>query len=276
MKFSLLVVTTDRLRLVERLFVSLAAQTYKNFELILIHGKGCAVEAQTLVGNYAAKLNIKIVTSTDNCLSRSRNIALSLINGDIVSFPDDDCMYAPNTLAQCASAFAETPCAHVLMARVLDMDATILPSTAAVREINRVSVFRHSISFAQFLKKECVKAVGGFDEDLGVGCATPFQSGEDTDYVLRALKAGFRLFYAPSIVVRHPAVNLRDPVLPGKVQAYARGRMRLLQKHGMPTWFIMANIVHPLARIPVECLKEGLLICRYRWGMFKARLAGRL
>jgi GT2 family glycosyltransferase len=273
-RFSLIAVTTDRLRLVERLFASLAAQTHKDFEIILVHGKGCAAEAQALAANHAARLDVQTTASTDNCLSRSRNAGLPRAHGDIVAFPDDDCVYAPDTLAQCAAVFAENPQAHVLAARVLDLDGTIVPSAAATQELNRMSVFRHSFSIAQFHKRECVQVVGGFDEDLGVGCATPYQSGEDTDYMLRALKAGFRLLYAPSIVVRHPTVNMRDPALPGKVQAYARGRMRLLQKHGMPAWFIMANVVYPLARIPVECIKECLPVFSYRWAMFKARLAG--
>ena len=274
MKFSLIAVTTNRLHLADRLFASLVVQTHKNFEVIFVHGKDCAAEAQALASSYAAKLDIKTVISADNCLSRSRNLALPLINGDIVAFPDDDCVYEPNTLLHCVGAFASLPQVHALTARVLDLDETVAPPATAVQELNRMSVFRHSISFAQFHKRECVQAVGGFDEDLGVGCATLYQSGEDTDYMLRALKSGFCLAYAPSIIVRHPTVNLRDPALPEKVKAYARGRMRLLRKHDMPTWFIIANIVYPLARIPVECIKECLRIVCYRWTMFKARLAG--
>jgi len=272
-KFSLIAVTTDRLHLADRLFASLVAQTHKSFEVIFVHGKDCTTEAQALVSSYAANLDIKTVVSADNCLSRSRNLALPLVSGDIVAFPDDDCVYEPNTLLQCVGVFSSLPQVHVLAARMLDFGEVIAPPATAVQELNRVSVFRHSFSTVQFHKLECVKAVGGFDEDLGVGSATPYQSGEDTDYMLRSLKSGFCLAYAPSIIVRHSTVNLRDPALPEKVKAYARGRMRLLRKHDMPTWFIIANIVYPLARMPVECLWWCARAARYRWNMFRARLA---
>ena len=39
-----------------------------------------------------------------------------------------------------------------------------------------------------------VEAVGAFDETLGPGAGTPWGSGEDTDYHLRILKAGFDLY----------------------------------------------------------------------------------
>jgi GT2 family glycosyltransferase len=133
---------------------------------------------------------------------------------------------------------------------------------------SRRDLFRYGTSYVQFHKKEVVKAVGDFDESLGVGSDTPYRSGEDTDYVLRAFARGFKTAHAPDVTVRHPAVNLRDPALPEKVRAYAKGRMRLLRKHNMPLWFTLANVVYPLARIPADCLP----VIRYRWNMFTARL----
>lgn len=280
MRFSLIVVTTDRLHLIKRFFVSLTTQTHKNFEVIFVHGKECMMAARSLAASYADSLDIKIVTSPDYCLSRSRNTALPLVSGDIIAFPDDDCTYEPNTLAQCAAAFVEIPQAQTLAGCMCDMDEPILPQTTVPRELNWMSVFHHSISFIQFHRRVCVEAVGGFDEGLGVGCPTPYQSGEDTDYMLRALNHGFRAFHAPLICVRHPAVNVQNMALLEKTKNYARGRMRLLRKHGMPRWFIMANILYPLFRIPPECIKkiheECLAIVRYRWTMFKERLKGQM
>jgi GT2 family glycosyltransferase len=276
MKFSLIVVTTNRLRLVERLLISLSAQTYKNFEVIFVHGKECESEAQVLVAGYASGLDIRVRASADHCLSRSRNSALPLIRGDIIAFPDDDCIYEMDTLAQCATVFMETPHIHVLLGRVFDLNETITtPSLSVVHKLNYVSLFCHSSSIAQFHKKECIQAVGDFDEEMGIGSATLFQAGEDTDYVLRAFYAGFEVFYAPSVMVRHPSVNLRDAALPAKTRAYARGRMRLLHKHCLPVWFVLANILYPLLRIPVECCEQCAYVARWRWCMFRARLAAR-
>ena len=39
--------------------------------------------------------------------------------------------------------------------------------------------------------------------DLGVGSGTPMGSGEETDYLLRALEQGFRIRFEPDLVVFH-------------------------------------------------------------------------
>ena len=43
--------------------------------------------------------------------------------------------------------------------------------------------------------------VGGFDEELGLGSGTPWHSGEEIDYLVRALATGAHLEYDPSLVV---------------------------------------------------------------------------
>ena len=56
-----------------------------------------------------------------------------------------------------------------------------------------------------FLRRELVERVGAFDEALGLGSGTRFASGEETDYLVRALRSGARLAYEPSLVITHPA-----------------------------------------------------------------------
>lgn len=77
-----------------------------------------------------------------------------------------------------------------------------------------------------------LKEVGGFDEGLGVGAETPFQSGEDTELLLRAIKKGFQIQYLPSLVVYHP---LPPPYSHAAVTRAGMGRV--LRKHGeRPLW----------------------------------------
>jgi GT2 family glycosyltransferase len=127
--------------------------------------------------------------------------------------------------------------------------------------------------YTQFYRKSVIETVGDFDPNLGPGTGLPYGCGEDTDYLLRVLKAGFTVLRTPSVMVLHPAVNMRSPGLRDKTRAYARGRMYLLRKHNMPKWFVLANILYPLLCLPVECLHQFLLVVRYRWTMFRARLA---
>lgn len=268
MKFSLITVTTDRLPLTERLFHSLAAQTRGDFEILFVHGPACSEGARALAGRFP-HLDVKPLASRDHCLSRSRNLALPLAKGEIIAFPDDDCAYEPDTLAEILSLFQERPEADVLLAGKGPLPAG---GKGLAGPVNRYAVFEGSETFLQFYRKQCVDALGPFDERLGPGTGLPYGSGEDTDYALRAVEAGFGVFRAPSAVVRHPEADLRDPGLSRKVKAYAAGRMYLLRKHSMPAWFALANVVYPLLRIPGECLKACGPAAGYRWNMFTARL----
>ena len=275
MTFSLVTVTTDRLPLAERLFHSLAAQTHKDFEVIFVHGAACSANARALAGKFAG-LAIKTLISKDSCLSRSRNLALPHATGDVVAFPDDDCVYEPDTLAEILSLFQKHSGADVLLASGRNLEGSEGHRPAGGKDaalpLGRYAIFRGSETFLQFYRKRCVDAAGPFDEHLGPGTGLPYGSGEDTDYVLRAAAAGFGVFRAPSAVVRHPAADLSDPGLSRKVRAYAAGRMYLLRKHKMPAWFVLANIVYPLLCIPVECLNTCGPVVRYKWNMFAARL----
>ncbi|MDR2669598.1 MAG: glycosyltransferase [Desulfovibrio sp.] len=333
MKFSLLVVTTDRLHPAERLFRSLTAQSYRDFEVLFVHGKAYSAEALALVRKYAEALNVRAVPSSTPALSCARNHALSLLNGDCIAFPDDDCVYCPDTLANIFTLFKAHSEVDVLLAAGQDLRADIeekskvkgrpeqarertfppmqeddprmqretndagksrvkgRPEQAQgrtlysresisnrvqgsdLRVVNRFSAFRRSETFLQFYRRRCVEAVGPFDETLGPGTGLPYGCGEDTDYVLRALAAGFGVYRAPSVVVLHPAALACDPPPARKVRAYAAGRMRLLRKHGLPPWFVLANIVWPLLCVPGECLRACRTVVHFRWGMFRARLS---
>jgi GT2 family glycosyltransferase len=272
MLFTLIVVTTDRFSLVERLFHSFVSQRYKNFAVLFVHGKMYGEEAQTITERFGGSLNVRTFASPSDSVSAARNLALSAVAGDVVAFPDDDCVYTPETLQTAFEIFSARPEADVLLGARTHLSerqkSRPAASVAAARIRSRYAAFRNSETFLQFYRTRCVRTVGPFDETLGPGTGLPYGSGEDTDYVLRAFAAGCAVFRAPGVVVAHPAPSLEDPGFYPKARSYAVGRMRLLHKHSMPLWFELANILYPLCRIPPDCLP----VLRYRWTVFRARL----
>ncbi len=268
MKFSLILATVSRTQEIEFFLGSLDAQTYDNFELIVVDQNGDD-RLVPILRRFQGHFPILHLRS-DRGLSRARNIGIKKASGDVIAFPDDDCLYPPDLLKKVARWFSEQPEWHGLTGR--SVNANGLPSGGRWDNkkggVNRYNVWRRAISFTIFLRREVVDVVGPFDEDLGVGAGTPWGSGEETDYLLRALEAGFRIFYDPNLWVVHPN---KEPT-PITAYRYASGMGRVLRKHGYPLWFI----AYYSARNLGACLLNLALGKRNRASVSWAALWGRL
>ncbi len=269
---SIIVVTIDRIHLVERLFLSLEQQTCKDFEVLFMHAAGVSSEDATALCRRFPDLSIRAFPTADTCLSRSRNAALAHVKGGFFCIADDDCVYDPDTVARALEAFRRHPEAAALTGVPVGLDDALPTSVRqghVVRGLRKL--FQDCPSYVHFYRSDVLAAVKGFDEDLGLGSGTPWQSGEETDFLLRVARAGFTVRHAPEVVVRHPRLNMRELSLE-RVRGYAAGRMRLLRKHRFGRPFVLVNILYPLVVAPWECLVAFRHILRYRWTMFRARL----
>ena len=268
---SIIGVTTDRLLCVERLFLSLAQQTCKDFEVLLMHGADVSQKDVEAVCRRFPELTVRSFPTVDACLSRSRNAALPHIRGEYFSIADDDCLYEPDTVARVLDIFERFPDVAALTGTAVGLEDNTPPAQGCVVVRGMWRLYRGCPSYVHFYRTAVIDSVQGFDEELGVGSNTPWQSGEETDFLLRTAQAGFAVVRAPSVVVRHPRPNLRD--LPcGKIRGYAAGRMRLLRKHRCPWPFVLANVLYPLLMLFWESLVAAARITRYRGLMFGARL----
>lgn len=270
-RLSIIVVTTDRLRLVERLFLSLAQQTCKDFEILFMHAASVPQARVDAVCHRFPELTVRAFPTVDHCLSRSRNAALPHLRGELFCIADDDCVYEPDTVARVLELFQRFPHVAAVAGMAVGLDEE-LPPTREVSVLHGMrQLFQNCPSYVHFYRTSVLGTVQSFDEALGLGSGTPWQSGEETDFLLRVTQAGFPAMRAPAVVIRHPRPNLRE-VPCEKIHAYAAGRMRLLRKHGCSRAFVLANVVYPLAVLPGECLAAVWRIMRYRWAMFWARL----
>jgi len=110
--------------------------------------------------------------------------------------------------------------------------------------------------------------VGPFDEGLGLGAGTRWSSGEEIDYVVRALRTGARIEYDPSLVVTHPvksptrdelvALGRRDGASIGYILAAnafpARTRARMLVRPALGALVSLALLDATRARFHAATL----------------------
>lgn len=269
--FSLLVATINRIEPLAKLLDSLLGQSVSTDSIeILIADQNPPGFLQNLIEKYRDRLHIQVIQVPNKGVSQARNALLPLAKGQFIAFPDDDCFYDPDTLFEAQRTLESHLHVHAVQG---SWSAPNSPRCNDARNTLRtwLSIFWRGETYVQFFRKEAVECIGQFDPVIGPGTGLPYGCGEDTDYLLRAIKAGLTVMYAPSVHVRHNEVNAQNASQnKEKIQLYATGRMYLLYKHGLPLWFQMATIAYPLLRL---CL-EGPDSWQYRFTMFKARLKG--
>ena len=281
MKFSLVLATVSRTAEVRHFLQTLDAQIYRNFELIIVD-QNPDDRLLEFIQPYQNRFPILHLRSAKG-LSKARNVALKHISGDIVAFPDDDCAYPPDILERVAHFFTNHPEWNGLTGCSLDQQGQDsgrhLGSPPG--QINCFNVWRRGISYTIFLRRATVTDVGKFDESLGVGANTPWGSGEETDYLLRAINTG--LYYDPSVTVTHPIkveqLELIEPNISKdkshvKTYSYAMGRGRVLRKHKAPLWFVIYNWGRPLIGVVLSLLQGRLDRVLSYWATFQGRVQG--
>jgi len=254
--FDLVVATVDRVDAIGRLLSSLECQTHTAFRVLLVDQNDDDRLAD-VVGAYST-LQIKRLGSAPG-LSRARNIALPRVEADVVGFPDDDCVYAPDLLERVARRFEEDATLDGLTGRE--------PAwTTGAALLTRDNLWNRAISFTIFLRRTIVERVGAFDEMLGL----PASSGEEIDYLIRALDGGARIEYDPSLVVEHD-------MKPGAVAFGAREGASLgyiLRKHGYPARTLARMFVRPVGGVVVALAQRDYRRARFQLDTLRGRVRG--
>lgn len=234
--FSLVLCTRARTEELARFLVSLAAQDGAVSELIVVDQNDDDRVERILRSTSVERFQIKHLRSKPG-LSRARNVGLAAATGELLAFPDDDCIYPSGLLAHAAAWMEGHLEVDILTGRSIDSAGRSSMARWSSRPgaVSRRNVWTRGISFAMFVRRRVTDSVGGFDESLGVGAGTPWGSGEETDFLLRAISAGFTVHYHPALAVQHDArATSSEPVSLALGTAYGAGMRRVLEKHGYP------------------------------------------
>lgn len=266
LSITLLVTTRGRIQALQRLLESLRNQSFTQF-IVLLGDQNTPGFLDPMLQNFT-DISIQRVMLPEVSLSKARNLLLPFVRQGIFAITDDDCYYAPDTLQKIIFFFSTTPKCSVLIG---NPNATL---RSTLHTENIYSVWRDAPSWVLFFRFEVTHLIGTFDETLGIGSPGPFQSGEETDYLIRALQQGLTVMRESSIAVYHEPVNYSSSTLIKKTLAYSLGRMYLLKKHNFPLWFKLANVLYPLVMLPLDAIRQGKHTARYRWAMFTGRLQG--
>lgn len=177
-------------------------------ELIVIDQSDTALTEEALK-SFAADCRLTVLKSAQVGLSRARNIGWRKARAELLAFTDDDCETCPGWLEGLAAAMANDERIGVVFGTVRAPDYDRSSGFVMAYSPPKFHVVRHigekaraeGVGACMAMRRSTLAAVGGFDEELGIGAR--FCSGEDTDIAVRALLAGFYVCETPEAAVWH-------------------------------------------------------------------------
>ena len=247
MSVSLVVSTRNRGGRLQDFFASLVGldPPAGGWELILVDN-GSTDGTADAIRRFAdgAPFAVRCVHAATPGLSHARNAGLQHASGRIVAFTDDDCYPRPDYLRAVVDVFAHHQ-AGVIGGRVVLHDPADAPvgvkDAPAAFEIPPRTFVRAGIMHGanMAVRREVLETIGGFDPRLGAG--TRAMAGEDTDFIARAVWAGWTARYDPCPTVAHHHGRKPGAAAERQRQAYDRGRGAyygkwLLEPHARRTY----------------------------------------
>ncbi|GAB6968742.1 glycosyltransferase family 2 protein [Komagataeibacter kakiaceti JCM 25156] len=274
MFFSLIVPTLGRVAELRALLDSLTRQSLTTFEVIIVDQNGDD-RLVPVINDFMNRLNITHLRSTVRQCNHARNIGAGRAVGDIVTFPDDDCVYTDNVLQTVSRLFADAGRPDFITGSVLTLEGRPGKSGRwhpVETAINSHNVWTCLIEFNFFIRRTAFNAAGGFDE--GVGPGTDFGSAEGQDLALRLLEGGFSGRYLPTLHIMHPDKPLA--LTTARAYSYGVGMGHVMRKNhvGMTTMatFLLRSVMGSL----VYLLRGDIPRARYYLLTFLGRIRGYL
>ncbi len=277
MTIGFVVTTLGRLEPLRALLTSLEHQLQQGDHVVLV-AQGAQDDVASLAAEFSARGVPVTATTSARGASLGRNTGVAALPaGDaVVTFPNDNTTYPDGTVAALHAAVDDPA---FLAGGFTSWDErgpkTTLPSAGTpLDKYNVWSVIEMGI----LIRRSLFDAVGGFDQNMGPGSASPWQVAEGTDLLLRAMAHEPRLLQEFRWL---PADVHVDGISTGfglstaerrrKLRAYGRGTGRAFAVHGYPLWwrlaFTGAGLLYGIRNPRPITIGDG-------WPMFLGRLEG--
>lgn len=187
------------------------------FELVVVDQSSDDSTELAMKGVSDARL--RVVRSELRGASNARNLGVSLTSAPVIAFTDDDCRPEPGWASSVLRVFEEDPEAALVFGRVYlppkgdgDYAASFEPQVR-VQEGIPLPDGDLGIGANFAIRRKALQQLGGFDPLLGPG-APVFRGAEETDLLIRALHARYRVVNASECNVLHLGIRSGADVRP--------------------------------------------------------------
>ena len=221
--------TLERYKDLEELFLSIKAQTYKNYEVLFISdgNKELLTKVRGLLKQVAFPRSRSFL-NTKKGISHLRNLGVSQVTGDIVAFVDDDAVLYPYWARAVVDTFSRFPHAGAVTGDIepywMFPKAVWFPrelywvlSCSYSLTPRKIQAVRNGFGTNLCFRKEIFSQVGQFNPALGytptgTGKKIKVIDGEEVDYCLRMTER------TQKIVLFNPRIRVRHKVYPFRIR----------------------------------------------------------
>ncbi len=272
-KFSLVVGTLGRYSELNEFLGSVCAQTFDLSKVeVIIVDQNDKIVIDPLITIYKNKIpNLTHIKIDKIGVSQSRNIGIQSAKGEILAFPDDDCLYFPDTLKRVFLIFQENQELDFLLGGVFSSDGLkkeIRSWPDKRKKITACNYFNLYSMITFFTKKRM-----SFDEEFGGG--GKYFAYEDCDIVIRHLNENYTGEYNPNVKVSHPPLDVAVMDV-DKISKYSYGFGALCAKHFssyLLVLFLSSIFYHSLFLI-YSLVTNDLSMLAKRWSSISSRISG--
>jgi glycosyltransferase involved in cell wall biosynthesis len=272
-KISLIIPTYGRYNELNDLLVSLEKQDCgrNDFEVLIID-QNDKIDLAPIVDRFRDKLNLVHYKATEKGIAKAKNKGLELATSPIITFPDDDCTYYPNTITTALTYLEAHKNIDIVYGRLFDRKTLKNIMRNWRGEDKKVTIFNFHYTYSAvtaFIRRNDLK----FDINFGVGSS--YGVGEELDYLLQTFERKLTSTYSPSIDIWHPELN---PAVMSteKVYYYAKGYGAICRKH-LSVVMLFTLFMSSMFQV-LQILKSLLLfnktLAYKRWLALKGRVVG--
>lgn len=266
MYYSIVIPVYNRPEEISELLDSLAHQTYKHFEVLVVED-GSSIPCQVQVAHFTTSLSIQYLVKPNEGRSIARNYGMARAKGDYFIIFDSDCIIPPHYLEEVNAFLSTNPVdcfggpdrAHVSFTptqKAISYSMTSFLTTGGLRGSEKKITKFYPRSFNMGMTKKVVDLTGGFPT---------IPLAEDIDLSFQIEKKGLSIALIPTAFVYHKRRTSFSQFF-RQVNRFGIGRIDLYKKypstlkitHFIPAAFVLGvilsfitSIFFPLAILPL-------------------------
>lgn len=201
---SVVVATYRRDTVLSRALESLATQTYRNFEIVLVDDNGEQSwndKVRTIVDSFQKKnpeTSIRYIVNEANLGSaQTRNEGISVSQGEYVCFLDDDDIYLPNKIKNQLIAMQKENADYSITDLALFSESEVLIQKRKreyIKDATKEQLLKYHLMYhitgtdTMMFRREYLIDIGGF---------SPINVGDEFYLMKKAIKNGGKFLYVP-------------------------------------------------------------------------------